>query len=179
MKRSSIIWIVVLIVAIVVVAGIWYWSSSRGAQNTANENTSSTAAANSGGNTGGTPPAPAVTATTSMVIVLNTESNNTLGNYLSATNGMTLYKYASDKAGVSNCTGACATAWPPYTISAAEAKALLGGTPGVTGKVGVITRSNGTMQVTYNGMPLYFYEKDSVVGDTLGQNVGGFAVVNP
>jgi hypothetical protein len=33
--------------------------------------------------------------------------------------------------------------------------------PGVTGKLGVITRSGGMMQATYDGHPLYTYVGDS------------------
>jgi predicted lipoprotein with Yx(FWY)xxD motif len=163
MKRSSIIWIIVIVV--VVIAGIWYWSSSMGSQSPSNTNTGAT--------TQSAPMIPATTSTTTMAVVLNTESTSTLGTYLVATNGMTLYKYTPDTPGASNCTGACATAWPPYTISADEASAMLGGTPGITGTVGTITRADGSLQVTYNDVPLYFYAKDQNVGDTNGQNVGG------
>jgi predicted lipoprotein with Yx(FWY)xxD motif len=109
---------------------------------------------------------------------LNTESTTTLGTYLAAPNGMTLYLYKADQAGVSNCTGACAAEWPPYTISASIATPIVGSTPGITGAVGTITRADGTIQVTYNNMPLYFYAKDKIVGDAKGQNVGGFVIVN-
>ena len=51
---------------------------------------------------------------------------------------------------------------------------------GANGQVGVITRADGTYQVTYNGIPLYFYDKDKNVGDTTGQGVGGtWFVVSP
>jgi predicted lipoprotein with Yx(FWY)xxD motif len=44
---------------------------------------------------------------------------------------------------------------------------------GVTAsKLGTITRSDGTTQVTYNNMPLYFFFKDQKAGDTNGQGVG-------
>jgi len=44
---------------------------------------------------------------------------------------------------------------------------------GVTGQLGTLTRADGTTQVTYNGMPLYYWFKDAQPGDTTGQNVGG------
>lgn len=170
MKNSTIIWII--IVVLVVAGGIWYFASSMGAPST---NTSATTNGNT--QTGSTATNPAAE-TTSTVIVLNTQSTTTLGTYLVSPNGMTLYESTNDQARVSNCTGSCATVWPPYTVPSAENSSLLGATPGITGAVGTITRADGTIQVTYNNMPLYFYDKDQVPGDAKGQNVGGFVVVS-
>jgi predicted lipoprotein with Yx(FWY)xxD motif len=38
--------------------------------------------------------------------------------------------------------------------------------------VGTITRKDGSKQITYNGMPVYYYFKDAAPGDTNGQGVG-------
>jgi predicted lipoprotein with Yx(FWY)xxD motif len=91
---------------------------------------------------------------------------------------MTLYIDKADKARVSNCTGACAVTWPPYTVPSSIAANLVGSTPGITGSVGTIKRANGAIQVTYNNLPLYFYSRDKLVGDAKGQNIGGFVIVN-
>lgn len=40
------------------------------------------------------------------------------------------------------------------------------------GGLGVISRADGTSQITYNGWPLYYWVKDAKPGDTTGQNVG-------
>jgi predicted lipoprotein with Yx(FWY)xxD motif len=106
-------------------------------------------------------------------IVLTAQTSATLGTYLVATNGMTLYESAKDTSDVSNCSGGCATAWPPYVVSVST----LGGGAGVTGSIATITRANGTKQITYNGMPLYFWQGDTKAGDATGQNVNGFSVV--
>jgi predicted lipoprotein with Yx(FWY)xxD motif len=75
--------------------------------------------------------------------------------------GFTLYSFAPDTSTTSKCTGSCATYWPPVKGPATAGS-------GVTGTLGVITRSDGTMQATYDGHPLYTY-----VGDTSpGQNKG-------
>ena len=75
--------------------------------------------------------------------------------------GLTLYSFAPDTSTVSNCNGQCATYWPPV-------KGPVTAGPGVTGTLGTITRSDGTVQATYDGHPLYTY-----VGDTApGQNKG-------
>ena len=45
--------------------------------------------------------------------------------------------------------------------------------PGLSSKlIGTTQRTDGTTQVTYNGHPLYFYVRDTKVGDTIGQGVG-------
>lgn len=109
---------------------------------------------------------------------LRMASNSELGAYLAAENGMTLYRYANDTPGVSTCVAQCAVNWPPYTVP--DAASLKGGTTSVTGAIGTITRADGSLQVTYNNVPLYFWHNDVKVGDTSGQNVGGvWFVVKP
>ena len=51
----------------------------------------------------------------------------------------------------------------------------MGGT-GVTGQFGTLTRDDTSTQVTYAGMPLYYWQADAKAGDTTGQNVNGFTV---
>jgi predicted lipoprotein with Yx(FWY)xxD motif len=94
----------------------------------------------------------------------------TLGDFLVAANGMTLYAFTKDSVGTTTCYGMCATNWPPYTHIVAEP--LVSGA-GVTGQVATITRADGSVQVTYNGMPLYFWANDKKSGDTTGQGKGG------
>ena len=105
-------------------------------------------------------------------------TNPTLGQILTDSNGMTLYVFAKDSAGVSNCTGGCLAAWPALTVSAGTMPTA---GSGVTGTLGTITRSdNGALQVTYNGKPLYHFASDSAPGDTSGQGVGGvWSVASP
>jgi predicted lipoprotein with Yx(FWY)xxD motif len=78
------------------------------------------------------------------------------GKVLFAGNGRALYMFTSDTAGASNCSGACAAAWPPF-----HARGKLVAGEGVNRKLlGTTTRANGRKQVTYNGRPLYFYVND-------------------
>ncbi len=113
----------------------------------------------------------------SVAPVLAVATDATLGSYITASNGMTLYLYTKDTAGVSNCYDACAVSWPPYSPSTLEA--LVTGA-GINGQLSTITRKDGTTQLAYNGMPLYFWKNDKKVGDTTGQNVGGvWFVVKP
>jgi predicted lipoprotein with Yx(FWY)xxD motif len=91
-----------------------------------------------------------------------------LGDFLVDGKGMTLYIFTKDTAGVSNCSGGCLKAWPALVATGD----LVAG-PGVTGKLASITRADGTKQVTYNGMPLYYWASDMKPGDMTGQAVGG------
>jgi predicted lipoprotein with Yx(FWY)xxD motif len=83
-------------------------------------------------------------------------------------NGMTLYSFTMDvrDSGESACTGGCLETWPALTVAAGETPT---GGPGVTGELGTITRADdGTLQVTYNGLPLYFFKNDQAPGDLNG-----------
>ena len=99
-----------------------------------------------------------------------------LGPVLVGPNGLTLYTHSGDSATASTCTGGCATAWPPLAVPAGSN--ATGGT-GVSGTFATLTRDDGTLQVTYNGLPLYGWMKDAKAGDTTGQGVNGFSVAKP
>ncbi len=90
------------------------------------------------------------------------------GQILTGPNGMTLYTFANDEAGVSNCVEGCAVAWPPLTVAAGEDVTA---TDGVAGELATITRADGSLQVTYNGALLYYWMADVVPGDTTGHMV--------
>lgn len=101
-------------------------------------------------------------------IEIKVSTKDGLGTFLVDEKGMTLYLFTKDTPGVSNCSGSCLTAWPPL-LTSDEPRA----DDGVTGKLGTITRDDGSLQVTYNDMPLYYYVTDVKPGDTTGQDVGG------
>ena len=85
-------------------------------------------------------------------------------------NGRTLYLFQADKDGTSACSGSCAAAWPPDTVTGAP---KAGG--GVSQSLlGTIKRPDGTTQVTYNGHPLYYFSADSAGGAAHGQGVKAF-----
>ncbi len=93
-----------------------------------------------------------------------------LGTVLVNSSGMTLYHFTVDSTGKSNCTGTCASIWAPVVVPAGTTPA--GGAGLARGQLGTITRADGTIQVTYKGMPLYTYMGDKKVGDATGQGVG-------
>ncbi len=91
-----------------------------------------------------------------------------LGTILTDPKGMTLYLFTKDTTrGESTCYDRCAQAWPPYT--AAESLTLPSGVPG---ELTTISRTDGTTQIAYNGIPLYYWANDQQPGDTTGQGVG-------
>jgi predicted lipoprotein with Yx(FWY)xxD motif len=92
------------------------------------------------------------------------------GKALVGSSGRTLYLFEADKNGTSACSGACAAAWPPDTVTS---------TPQAGGGVsqallGTITRSDGSMQLTYNRHPLYYFVGDSGAGTAHGEGSKAF-----
>ena len=87
---------------------------------------------------------------------------------VAGSNGMTVYIFTKDvkDSGTSVCTEGCLETWPALTVAAGETPT---GGDGVTGTLGTITREDdGTLQVTYNGLPLYFFKNDQAPGDSNG-----------
>jgi predicted lipoprotein with Yx(FWY)xxD motif len=88
--------------------------------------------------------------------------------------GFALYTFSGDHDGTATCTGGCAQAWPPLTIPLGT-QPVVG--PGVTGTVGASQQPSGTLQVTYNGLPLYTFLGDTSPGHVTGDGSAGFSVV--
>src|SRR5665811_752660 len=95
------------------------------------------------------------------------------GTLISGANNRTLYVLTADEKSssahekLSTCYGGCAAVWPPVLAS---------GTPAVAGKanaslLGLTTRRDGTKQVTYNGLPLYYYVADAKAGQATGNHL--------
>ncbi len=114
---------------------------------------------------------PAATAAPAMpaaqAVTLQIGGNDTLGKFLTDGDGNTLYILAKDPKGKSSCYNQCATSWPPVipdgqpTLKDGVASTL----------ISMTLRTDGSMQLTYNGWPLYHFEKDQKPGDTNGQAV--------
>ena len=91
-----------------------------------------------------------------------------LGPFMTDAEGMTVYLFTEDvTAGESACYNDCATAWPP--VPAADGMKL---PPGIAGTLSAIERTDGSQQMAYNDIPLYYYAEDTAAGDTTGQDVG-------
>ena len=83
---------------------------------------------------------------------------------LTNSKGFTLYWFVPDTSTTSKCNAACIKYWPPVPGPASAGS-------GVTGTLGVITRSNGAKQATWDGHPLYTYVGDTSPGMAKGNNL--------
>jgi predicted lipoprotein with Yx(FWY)xxD motif len=107
---------------------------------------------------------------------INLGQDAALGSFLVDDKGMTLYLFTKDTPNTSNCYDKCATAWPPLLTSGSP----VAGEGVDASMLGTTTRTDGSVQVTYNGWPVYYYEKDKAPGDVVGQNVGDvWFVISP
>ena len=89
----------------------------------------------------------------------------TIGSATVLTNasGFTLYSFAPDTPTTSNCNGTCAQNWPPVTGPATAS--------GVTGTFSTIKRSDGSVQATFDGHPLYTFAGDTAPGQNKGNGL--------
>src|SRR5680860_912260 len=92
--------------------------------------------------------------------------DGTFGNMLTDSDGMSLYFFSPDAKGDSNCTDGCLNTWPVFYESDLTLDEGLD-----ADDFGSITRSDGDMQTTYKGWPLYSYASDSAEGDVNGDGV--------
>ncbi len=107
---------------------------------------------------------PLTSGASSSPTTITVSQNKTWGPTLTLKDGDTLYRLTKDSTDKSVCTGKCATIWLPVLLA-----------PGQTTPVGVgvshlgsFTRSDGTKQVTYEGIPLYRFSKDKKAGEVSG-----------
>ncbi len=83
------------------------------------------------------------------------------GRILADGHGRALYLFSADTGKGSNCQGDCAKAWPPYLVKS-KPTAVSGAKPG---RVGTVRRSDGKLQATYAGHPVYYYVGDRSPGE--------------
>lgn len=117
------------------------------------------------------PPPAATSAPISPAVVLKT-AKTSLGMVLTDGAGFTVYWFAKDTPGTSVCSGACALAWPPLIGIPQVASGVK-----LAGKLGEIMRSNGQMQATYDGHPLYLFAGDTSPGQVKGNGINGFGAL--
>ena len=106
-------------------------------------------------------------------LVIGTDKTPEDGTLITGANSRTLYVFKPDDQSAaghdkqSTCYGPCTTVWPPVLASS---------TPSTSGKasaslIGLTTRRDGKKQVTYNGMPLYYYAADTKAGQATGNHL--------
>jgi predicted lipoprotein with Yx(FWY)xxD motif len=115
------------------------------------------------------------TSSSAAAVTVGSGSAGSVGTVLVSAQGRTLYRFTPESNGSVACTGACAGTWPPLTVPAGAQPQAQGS---LSGKLATVQRPDGSMQVTYNGWPLYMYSGDSAAGTASGQGFGGkwFAV---
>ncbi len=101
--------------------------------------------------------------TETMANVLETDRVGGL-TVLTDAEGYTLYWFGPDNPTMSACEARCARAWPPVAAPAVKGA-------GVTGTLGAIARSDGSLQATYDGHPLYTAAADKEPGQAKGNAV--------
>lgn len=189
MRTSTVIWIVIIL--IILGGGAWYYMTMQNASMQVPAALDSTLTPGTGANTTSEQAIVADTEATQQPLAdgaegsiiganlaLGTDKSEALGQYMIAYNGMTVYTYTKDTGTESTCYEQCAVNWPPYLVGTEDNLGQL--QTGITGKVDTSRRTDGTLQMTYNGHPLYFYAKDTKSGDATGQNVGkAWFVVKP
>jgi predicted lipoprotein with Yx(FWY)xxD motif/nucleotide-binding universal stress UspA family protein len=127
------------------------------------------ACASSGSGNSGSTPSRAATPASGMAASGSALKTTTINGATVLTNakGFTAYSFAPDTPAASKCNGSCAHFWPPVTGPATAG-------PGVTGKLGTIKRSDGSVQATYNGHPLYTYLGDTAPGQVKGNGLNAY-----
>ena len=67
-----------------------------------------------------------------------------------------LYTYSADRRDASRCSGSCALTWVPVVTTSAPR--AVDGVPAIA--LGTMKRADGTLQVTFEGKPLYLYARE-------------------
>ena len=104
------------------------------------------------------------------VAVLTVSNAKKVGPVLVDAKGFTVYDFHKDKGTTSSCYGACAQGWPPVLSEGAPSA----GEGASASKLGTTKRKDGTMQVTYDGHPLYTFVEDKKPGEANGNDVSAF-----
>ena len=94
-----------------------------------------------------------------------TTADSASGPILVDEHGMSLYIFDKDTAGVSTCYDGCAANWPPVLETDGDEMG--------EGDFALVERTDGAMQWTYKGMPLYTWINDAAAGDITGDGVNG------
>lgn len=90
-----------------------------------------------------------------------------LGEILVDEGGRTVYLFTPDAQGDSTCYDACEANWPIVAEVTSVGEEL------DQSLLGTTTRTNGDVQATYNGWPLYYFAGDAAAGDVNGQSLNG------
>ena len=97
---------------------------------------------------------------TNLTVVKTTTLKGATKKVLADAKGMSIYTFDLDSTNTSVCSGTCLTVWPPLEVAAGST---------VLPPYSTVTGNNGKAQLTLNGLPLYYFNKDKTSADILGQ----------
>lgn len=158
-SKTAVLGIVLLVVVLIIAACAPAAAAPAQAPAASNNSAASAANSNASSNSSAAPAAAGP-------VVLQVASHDQQGKFLVDGKGMTLYMFTKDTKDTTNCYDKCESAWPPLLQSDKPTVK-----DGVDAKLlGTTMRKDGSTQVTYAGMPLYYYFEDKAPGDVLGQN---------
>jgi predicted lipoprotein with Yx(FWY)xxD motif len=106
---------------------------------------------------------------TAGVVTVNSKSIGLLGTVLTDGGGKPLYQFTPDAQGAA-CTGQCLAFWPPLVTTGAPQA----GSGVEVGMLGTAALSDGTRQVTYNGLPLHRFANEGSQNTGQGQGVHAY-----
>ena len=115
-------------------------------------------------------PSPSPAATGEKIAVA---TNAKLGSILVDEKGLSVYLFVADTSKESTCYTSCAAIWPPVLTDGAPQA----GTGADASLLGTTTRTDGKVEVTYAGHPLYYFIQDKAAGDAKGQGINGFGAL--
>ena len=102
--------------------------------------------------------------------VLTVASVDEGGRYIADSAGNAVYMLEADGDGVDACVGDCLETWPPVLVTDVQPSVDLGMDLDAD-LLGTVERDDGTMQLTYNGRPLYRYAADTGANRTAGHGI--------
>jgi len=163
--------LLIVVAAVVLYGGYWLYNHyiyQQPGTPVAVAPTNSPVASSSASPTASSSASPTASPTVAQNSVYKMMSDSKGVSYLADENGMTLYIYSKDTAGVSNCSGTCITNWPEFGPKTEPAS--------LPANITVITRSDKSLQYAWKGMPLYYFVSDKKAGDVTGDGVNGFTL---
>lgn len=89
--------------------------------------------------------------------------------FLTDSRGWSLYVFNADSPSTSTCFADCAVDWPPVLVSDISSIRTFDGIH--LEYLSTFTRPDGTLQLVYNGFPLYYYIRDMRPGDVFGEAI--------
>jgi predicted lipoprotein with Yx(FWY)xxD motif len=103
---------------------------------------------------------------------LATTEHDLYGVYLVTDRGRAVYLFTADEGDTSACDETCAINWPPVAVESVDAMQTASEID--PSLLATIERTEGTVQLTYNGHPLYYFVRDAPMGEPQGHEIESY-----